>query len=781
MSARDLRHAAMVAGGFTLLFCWVFARPLLDGSYLSESDLYDYYLPVFLAPPAIWSGFEFAGMPAFADPENSTFYPLHVLFAATGSWTAYIMSAYVLAACFMYAYVYVHTRSVRGALLSGLAYALSEAMLERMAHPTIVHAIAWLPLILLAIDRVRLEHRRWTWAAIGAVAAANALLAGHPQLPVYMAYLCGAYALAGAVADRWRLPALAAGAGMAVGAAMLAAVILLPLAEISRYMARQSLDFTEFVSYSNSPAEMLSTIFPAITHIGREAPTYVGLGVLMLAPLGLYPFQWRAVFWMLVAFAALALGAGASTPLASAVYQLPLYDSFRIVARHLVFAAFAVATLAGFGIAAIEQGRVLRTGVAAAAGAVLLVVLAAAMVIAWRPEQFAFESLNESLGLPLWNSAVWGQFGIALLMMAACLGVARWPRATLSTAVLLVAVAGDLLHAYPGRTGALGIELETVPRAAVTPSIHTRALKREIDREHQRVFVPGGAQHNDIAPAMLARLWEIPTGGGNSSVAIDSIATLAMLPQLRSGDRAILAEANVALDMLAVKYLIFRAESLSADERSLLAGDRWRAASRVLTSRVSDRIADENAAGEVEYLLYENRRALPRAWLAREVLPVTDGALVDAAFGSRLRDGRTFDPRQTALVDEGQTEAATYPDGERDVRVESIADGRIRIAVTSTHGGFLVLSEAFYPGWQARIGDAPLQPVLRTNLALQGIAVPPGAQRVTFEFSSATRRAGAVASALGLLLVAAFIAFDRWPRTPASVRASNRAVRTANA
>ena len=707
MNVRGLRHAATVAGGFTLLFCWVFARPLLDGSYLSESDLYDYYLPVFLAGPAVWSGFEFAGMPAFADPENATFYPLHALFAAAGAWTPYLMSAYILAACFMYAYVYAHTRSVRAALLSGLAYALSEAMLQRMAHPTILHALAWLPLIVLAIDRIRLEQQRWTWAAIGAVAAAHALLAGHPQVPVYMAYVCGAYAVAGAVADRWRLPALTAGAAMAAGAGMLAAVALLPLTEISRYMARQSVAFADFVSYANSPAEMLSAVFPAITHIGREAPTYVGLGVLMLAPIGVSGRAWRPMFWLVVAVIALALGAGAATPLAAAAYQLPLYDSFRIVARHLVFASFALAVLAGFGVAAVEQGRVRWRGMAASAAAVLLVMLAAALAVAWYPGSFDFERLDESLALPFANSAILVQTGIAALLVTACFGLVRWPRAILPAAVLLAVVAGDLLHAHPGRPGLQGLDLETVPPQALAPSVHTRLLKREIDREHQRVFVPGGAARNDVAPVMFARLWEIPTGGGNSSVAVDSIAALSMMSQLRSGDRSILADQNVALDLLAVKYAIVRSDSMTAEERMLLAGDRWQETRRVRTSRVSDRLEDEDAPDEVEYSIYENRRALPRAWLAREVLPVTDGALVDAAFGSRLRDGRTFEPGEVALVDEGQAPAAAYPDGERRVRVESIEDGRIRLAVASAHGGFLVLSEAYYPGWQARIGDGP--------------------------------------------------------------------------
>jgi hypothetical protein len=762
VTTRRLAHAGAIAGGFTLLFCWVFARPLLDGSYLSESDLYDYYLPVFLAPPAVWSSYEFAGMPAFADPENSTFYPLHLLFARViGSWTGFIASAYVLAACSMYAYVYHHTRSTRAALVSGLSYAMSEALLERMPHPSIVHVLAWLPLILLSLDKLRAGPRRWAWVAAGACAAASCVLAGHPQVPVYIAYLCAAYVVVGGIADRWRPGAWTAAAAMACLAALLGGVILLPLAEISGYMARQTVAFEEFVSYSNTPAEMLSMFFPSISHIGREAPTYVGLAALVLTPLGLWKApDWRPVFWAVVAVLALALGAGSATPLAEIVYGLPLHDGFRIVARHLILAAFALTTLAGFGFAAIEHGRVSWRAAAVSVGGVMLLITAAALVIAARPDAFDFESVNEAVHLPLWNSGIWLQLGVAVIVGALCVACSRRPRSAALAAALLLVVAWDLAGAFPGNVGVRGLDVETVPPAALEPSVHARRLDAELDRGRQRLFAPGGAQTNEIVPVTFSRVWKIPTTGGDSGVVIDNLATLAMLAQVRSGDRAVLSDVNTALDLLAVKYVIFRTATMTDVERELLADtSRWTEAWRVSTSRTTDRKADEFIPGENEYVIFENRRARPGAWLAQEVLPLTDGGLVDAAFGSRLRDGRRFDPAAMVLVDEGQLPARVYPDGHRDVRVASVRDGVIHVRVSSDHGGLLVLSEAYYPGWRARVDDGQPQPVHRVDLALQGIEVPPGEHLVVFEFESRTRQLGLAASVAGLLLVAGIGAY----------------------
>src|SRR3954447_24673854 len=93
---RSIVHAFIVVAAYTLLFTWMCAPAILAHRYLSESDLYEYFLPVFLAPITTWSNFEFAGLPAFADPGDFSFYPPHFLFArVVGSWTGLIVCGFV--------------------------------------------------------------------------------------------------------------------------------------------------------------------------------------------------------------------------------------------------------------------------------------------------------------------------------------------------------------------------------------------------------------------------------------------------------------------------------------------------------------------------------------------------------------------------------------------------------------------------------------------------------------------------------------------------------------
>jgi uncharacterized membrane protein YfhO len=72
--------------------------------------------------------------------------------------------------------------------------------------------------------------------------------------------------------------------------------------------------------------------------------------------------------------------------------------------------------------------------------------------------------------------------------------------------------------------------------------------------------------------------------------------------------------------------------------------------------------------------------------------------------------------------------------------------------------GYLVLSEAFFPGWRAYV-DGVEAPVLRANYVFRAVPLPEGARQVTFSYQPASWRLGLAASALGWVLVLAMSAW----------------------
>jgi hypothetical protein len=170
--------------------------------------------------------------------------------------------------------------------------------------------------------------------------------------------------------------------------------------------------------------------------------------------------------------------------------------------------------------------------------------------------------------------------------------------------------------------------------------------------------------------------------------------------------------------------------------------------------------------GEVE--LYENLKLMPRAWFVSHLAVMPSAEVLRVIKTGRMRDGAPFDPAQTALLeleDFGERAITLPPVGEAagaEVKITSYEPHRIELETRHPQPGFLVLSEVYYRGWEARL-DGQKTTIYRTNYALRGLAVPPGEHRIEFIFRAPTFRAGALYAALGaaLLVVGAFVSLKR--------------------
>jgi len=745
---------------FVALFFWLFARFFLRPLYLAESDLYENGLPIFLSPIWKWSSFEFAGLPVLADPANFDFYLPNVIFGGLlRSWTAVVMSGPLLATVFTYAYMFTTTRSRTAAAYSALAYGLSEEMLERLRHINHVHAIAWLPLIVLSLDRVRGEHPR-RWIAIGSLAVGSCILAGHPQPAMYVMYCAGLYAVVGSVVQAgsfwtrqvWRHLGFTA-ALFAIGI-LLSSVKAFPLIEARDLVVRsEGLTFSRFVGPSLSGAQLFTFVFPTIQHAPiTELPTYVGLATLVLAQVGLTRWRsnWRVGFWFVMCLVAVAMALGASTPLVNVAYYVPLYSWFRNLSRHLFLFAFGASVLAGFGLAALERRLVPRRGVWLPAGLLTMVMIAGAILIHTFPASFPLDG----------HGTLWIQFAI----LAAVMATLKWGRGSFLIPILIV----DLLSALPYDIKPDGIEYFALTAEQTQPSAHAMAIGRAMEPTHARALALGGTQVDDVVPATFARAWRIPIAGGYGAMLLDRLSRLATMGTNGEVRPSVLADDDATLDVLAVKYVIVNATQLEDAERQrwLRGSDRWHEAMRFRTSRETDRGVDQDVAGETDVTVFENRRALPRAWLVGEIVPMPDDQAIGTIKSSRLPDGRRFDAATMAVVDSSAPppashftpSASRFAPGASNVIVDRIGDGDIGIRVSSEGASFLVLSENAYPGWRARVDGAEV-PISRADVTLQGIVVPAGTHRVEFMLESRSLRAGmfvtggAALAILALLIV----------------------------
>jgi len=89
----------------------------------------------------------------------------------------------------------------------------------------------------------------------------------------------------------------------------------------------------------------------------------------------------------------------------------------------------------------------------------------------------------------------------------------------------------------------------------------------------------------------------------------------------------------------------------------------------------------------------------------------------------------------------------------------------VAVATQSDAPGVLLVVQAWYPGWQARVDDGPWQSVLRADGAFQAVPVPAGAHHVELRFRSTRQTCGLIIALLTLLAAGAAMLFSSRQRS----------------
>jgi len=149
----------------------------------------------------------------------------------------------------------------------------------------------------------------------------------------------------------------------------------------------------------------------------------------------------------------------------------------------------------------------------------------------------------------------------------------------------------------------------------------------------------------------------------------------------------------------------------------------------VLSKRDLDGPGLERVYEEGKVKAYRMGDPLPRAWVVYSTVIADDNQVFD------LLNAEDFDPRATAVLaaDEvaPQLPGQSSPGGA--VQIVEAQPGRLVLDVTLESDGLLVVSQPFYPGWQARV-DGEKANIYRVDYLLQGVPVSAGSQRVEFSY-----------------------------------------------
>lgn len=334
----------------------------------------------------LWSNAILSGYPFAADPLSGLWYPPGWLLLALPEplgFNVLILLHLWGAGLGMAAFLRNQSYSWLAAAAGGLMFELAPKLLAHYAagHVTLIFSVAWTPWLLLAEQR-----RLVSWASKGRATAAGLvyalILLADVRWAAYAGVLwffCslftagsegqwlrqfpseteGIFSRNGALAQmgRW----LAGFSLQMVLACLIAAPLLLPLAQFVRYTTRQHLLPAENLTLSLSPAHLLGLLIPDMAGYAERMLYPGALAVLMMLWVGLQKRAGEKIWlWVGVIVMALLWSLGSSIPPLAYLTRLPGFNLLRVPSRALLLASLAFSLIGAHGIQSLMDWKPLN-------------------------------------------------------------------------------------------------------------------------------------------------------------------------------------------------------------------------------------------------------------------------------------------------------------------------------------------------------------------------------------------------------------------------------------
>jgi hypothetical protein len=686
------RDGAIVALGAVLLAGVMAAPPGMWGSH--DYTRFHEPLHVFTARALreghlpLWNPHVNLGRPHLADLQAMVLYPTTLLDLVLPQ-----AIAFGVAAALHLALAWTGTSALARALgasrwtamAAGLAFAAGGPLASALQTGTIeaLAAAAYLPWALVVGQAVQ-ERRSLGDVARLALLLALQLLCGHPQY-AWMTWLAlGVLFLARRLerpfGSNVRLLAgdLARLAVAGLAMALAAAVQLVPFATLAAEgnRGRPSLEFA--AAFAMAWRDWATVVRPVSAEflVNWAGNLYLTIPVALAGGVGLVRLRDREVRGLAaVALVGALLAAGDSTPVFELLYHLvPGVSSFRVHARAVVLVALPVIVVAALALDRVdwrERKARVATGLAA------LVAIAGVLTIE--------AGLVPGSHTPLLSGA---QVGVVLVTATLLLarGDERWrARATLALAGVALA---DLAHG----TWALKSQYRAEPSGTLERSI-AKAVATSLQH-------PSGAPPRVSIPHPWVRenagmLFGYSTWTGYVSLSLDRVWS--HVHEARG------LEASTVLNTIPSNS-IYQRHPRPFDTMAIEVGFDTPRRKAVTVAPVDPRVYLVGAARRVRD--YREATAL-------------------------MRDGH--DPHREALLETALPELPGVALASGEASLELFEPERLVVNVTSETPALLVVAEAWYPFWRARVNGEEA-PCLPANAWMRAVPVPAGTSRVELRY-----------------------------------------------
>lgn len=728
----------------------------------------------------LWNPYISFGLPMLADPSYQLAYPmtwLNLVLDPAGYYKLYVLVHTFGAGLGLYRLLRCLRVGQAAAGLGAVAWIASGPFLVVVSHTHHFAGMAWIPWILLALDRALERPTPWAALALGAVSA-GPILAGSADLCLMTGLLAagslGVRMTETGGAERLRRVAITLGLACVVMLGLSAIQWLPTLAILRSGMRLEQQDFGRLY-WSLHPASLVDFLVPrlvaglplraadrAALFESREplfADHYLGAATVGLVLTGLLARRERRLRLLVAAglLSAVLLSLGRHTPLYRALTLATPLALLRFPSKYLILAGFLWALLVGLGAEVWLRGPASRGPVRLGAGIASILAALALGSAAWMagaPETLARHLEPAAATVALQFAA--GRLVAAAGLLGASaallwLGSRAGPPAAVARGALVALAISDLVASARRVNPPAPTDLLTMrPRVAALLPEGSR-LHVQLPRSDQwlkAVRKPVGWE-SVWAEAMgrLEMVWP-PTGARYGFRGSYDGDFTGLAPPLLSNLTLILSNAPGSplslrlLRLAGVDYVV------TADDTP------WPELQPV---------AEMPSALRGSVRLLRVPASLPNAYFVGHARWAVEPRSV------QLLGDAGFDPEREVILagtgeDRGDRTAVASKLSEQSRRAD-----RLQIELECPRPGFVVVLHAFHPGWRVSVDGIPAE-LLRANVLFQGVAVPPGRHVVKFEYRPVSVAWGAAISALSAAMALSAGAMARLRRNRAGQR-----------
>ncbi|MCJ7594755.1 MAG: YfhO family protein [Desulfobacterales bacterium] len=731
-----------------------FIRLPLAGENLYGADFALYFRPLkefirvhFLSHGTIpmWNPYQFSGTPLISNIQASLFYPLGFLFYLMPSEQAYgytIVMHCMLGCIFMYVFMRAISISPGGSFFAAIVFIFNGFFMAHLyaGHLTFVQNYIWIPLIFFFLHRF-VNKRHVVHAIAAGLTLGVQILGGFPQIAFYTILGTLAFIVPLCVIEAMKRSyreVLNLGAGLALTLLIgfsLAAVQVLPTLEFTGFSTRAA-GVSYFFATLDSlhPKEILAFLIPeifgnpvdgtywtsnALWHFW-ETCGYVGILPLFLIFVKekRRELSYYRVFFVLLLLFSVLIALGKHNPLYPLIYSLPGFGSFRIPAQIIFLYVFSIAVLSGIGLDRISVGEwnfVRGFGVFVVIAGGLIFVLLAGLLFS-RYHSFLFLFMNFAEGpVPhidmgkLYQKTLLSVNKAALLVICSILLMLLQKWRKLGTRSFVVLALGVLVA-----------DLFLFCTGFIRPHDYSASTEKVKIIEQ---FYRNPAQGRIVTLGEVFRANDGLIGRFPSILGYDPLILRRYAHYMQASQGIELSDHLVNL------------EDIDLSQTKLLKSLNLRQI--FLNGHVISFDNDIPYANVVYDVAIKAKE---------EVLPFMESTQFDARKTVVLEHGNKNMPINYKM-DEYLSPVCTVMHYENE---------RITIRASTEKAGYLVLSEMYYPGWQARV-DGKEVTILRGNFLFRVIPLEAGEHEVELRFVSWPFRVGGVISIVTLVSAACLV------------------------